>query len=111
MDLQSVKSSFILILTDFCAHICNHFYSSGGPQDTQDVNEEIKESLRAYGPPIVQGAISTILAVFPMFFLPSYILQSFTKMVMMVIGLGALHGLIVLPAIMGIVVRIQWEIK
>ena len=75
------------------------------------MNEEIKESLRAYGPPIVQGAISTILAVLPMITLPSYILQSFTIMVMMVIGLGALHGLIVLPAIMGIVVRIQWEIK
>lgn len=84
---------------DFCAHICNHFYTSH-QEEAIDVNEKIKESLSAYGPPIVQGAISTILGVLPMFYLSSYILQSFTKMVILVITLGALHGLMVLPALM-----------
>lgn len=73
---------------------------STSTENAIDVNEKIKGSLSAYGPPIVQGAISTILAVIPMFVLPSYILQSFTKMVTLVIGVGAFHGLIVLPAIM-----------
>ena len=88
--------------TDFCAHICNHFYSNHSSQETLDVKGKIKESLRAYGPPIVQGAISTVLAVIPMFWVPSYILQTFSKMVLLVIAEGALHGLIILPAIMAI---------
>ena len=91
---------FLCFFTDFCAHICNHFYSNH--QETPDVNEKIKESLRAYGPPILQGAISTVLAVIPMFWVPSYILLTFSKMVLLVIVEGALHGLIILPAIMAI---------
>ena len=94
------RSKIFLFFTDFCAHICNHFYSKH--QETPDVNKKIKESLRAYGPPILQGAISTVLAVIPLFWLPSYILQTFSKMVLLVVAEGALHGLIILPAIMAV---------
>ena len=92
----------LLFFTDFCAHICNHFYSNHSSQEALDVKGKIKESLRAYGPPIVQGAISTVLAVIPLFWLPSYILQTFSKMVLLVVAEGALHGLIILPAIMAV---------
>ena len=56
--------------------------------------------MTAYGPPIVKGAISTVLAVVPLFFIPSYIQQTFSKMVVLVIFCGALHGLIIIPAMM-----------
>ena len=58
--------------------------------------------MSAYGPPIVQGAISTIIATLPLFYIRSYILNTFAKMVLLVVGLGALHGLILLPSFMAL---------
>ena len=54
----------------------------------------------ALGLPIVQGAISTILGVIGLALAPSYIFLTFFKMVLLVIVLGALHGLILLPVLL-----------
>lgn len=54
----------------------------------------------ALGLPIVQGAISTILGVIGLALAPSYIFLTFFKMIMLVIVLGALHGLILLPVLL-----------
>lgn len=82
---------------DFSAHICYHFIThrteSGG-------SEPIRTSLYALGWPIVQGATSTIIGVFGLAFAPSYIFITFFKMILLVIVLGALHGLILLPVLL-----------
>lgn len=54
----------------------------------------------ALGLPILQGAISTILGVIGLALAPSYIFLTFFKMVILVIVLGALHGLILLPVLL-----------
>ena len=54
----------------------------------------------ALGYPILQGAISTILGVIGLALAPSYIFYTFFKMVLLVIVLGALHGLILLPVLL-----------
>ena len=54
----------------------------------------------ALGLPILQGAISTILGVIGLALAPSYIFLTFFKMVLLVIVLGALHGLILLPVLL-----------
>lgn len=54
----------------------------------------------ALGLPIVQGAISTILGVIGLALAPSYIFLTFFKMILLVIVLGALHGLILLPVLL-----------
>ena len=54
----------------------------------------------ALGYPILQGAISTILGVIGLALAPSYIFLTFFKMVLLVIVLGALHGLILLPVLL-----------
>ena len=67
----------------------------------------------ALGYPILQGAISTILGVIGLALAPSYIFLTFFKMVLLVIVLGALHGLILLPVLLSflgpgmIYIRIQ----
>ncbi|TRY68800.1 hypothetical protein TCAL_04674 [Tigriopus californicus] len=78
---------------DFSAHITHHFISSVD----MDPNERIKSSLEAFGMPIIQSALSTILGVMPLFFIDSYILQSFATMMTLVICLGTIHGLVFLP--------------
>ena len=59
---------------------------------------------------LIQGCISTVLAVLPLFLIRSYILHTFTKMVLLVIGLGALHGLVIIPAIMALLDNIGCQI-
>lgn len=78
---------------DFSAHITHHFISS----TDMDPNERIKSSLEAFGMPIIQSAFSTVLGVMPLFFIDSYILQSFATMMTLVICLGTIHGLVFLP--------------
>merc|ERR1719360_14545 len=64
------------------------------------VKERVKDSMYALGLPIVQGAISTVLGVIGLALAPSYIFLTFFKMVLLVIVLGALHGLILLPVLL-----------
>ncbi len=101
---------------DFSAHISYHFMSrknmpvrilSFGLKNvyyTQgsslQVKEIVKDSLYALGLPIIQGAISTILGVIGLALAPSYIFITFFKMVLLVIVLGAMHGLILLPVLL-----------
>eukprot|EP00095_Tigriopus_kingsejongensis_P010889 snap_masked-scaffold1216_size55193-processed-gene-0.1 protein:Tk10889 transcript:snap_masked-scaffold1216_size55193-processed-gene-0.1-mRNA-1 annotation:"hypothetical protein AaeL_AAEL001299" len=87
---------------DFSAHITHHFISSSEP----DPNERIMSSLEAFGLPIIQSALSTILGVLPLFFINSYILQSFATMMTLVICLGALHGLVFLPVGLSVMLRV-----
>ena len=59
----------------------------------------MKDSYAAFGPAILQGGISTILGVLPLFMIESYILNTFAYMVVLVVSLGLAHGLILLPMI------------
>jgi len=81
---------------DFSAHISYHFMS----RKDMPVKERVKDSMYALGLPILQGAISTILGVIGLALAPSYIFLTFFKMVLLVIVLGALHGLILLPVLL-----------
>ena len=46
------------------------------------------------------GAATTILAVLPLISHPSYVIITFTKMIILVIVLGLLHGLLLLPVLL-----------
>ena len=81
---------------DFSAHITYAFVSAGG--DTG--NERMCNALHALGYPIAQGALSTILGVVALGFSASYIFRAFFKTMLLVIFLGAFHGLLVIPALL-----------
>merc|ERR1719308_642789 len=82
---------------DFAAHISYHYLDSDGVPD-----DRVRNSLYGLGLPIVQGAVSTILGVIGLMIAPSYIFLTFFKMVVLVICLGALHGLFLLPVLLSI---------
>ena len=85
----------IFLGVDFCAHICHSYFHSNKPLKRQ----RIEECLASYGVPVFQGAISTILGVLPLLLCQSYILHSFTKMVILVVGSGLFYGIIVIPTL------------
>ena len=55
--------------------------------------------MRVYALPVLQSAFSTALVVAPLLVPSSYILRNFAKIVILIVFLGAVHGLIVLPAL------------
>lgn len=81
---------------DFSAHVSYHFMAA----DEESADERVRSSLTAFGTPIIQGGTSTILAVVVFSVMPSYILQSFVKMLLLVIVLGVVHGLFLLPVLL-----------
>uniref|UniRef100_A0AC34GN64 SSD domain-containing protein n=1 Tax=Panagrolaimus sp. ES5 TaxID=591445 RepID=A0AC34GN64_9BILA len=107
MTFWSVRLDFISMVTivmsigfcvDFAAHLAYNF--AKGKNLT--ASDRIRNALYAVGTPILQSASSTILGVSFMAFTESYIFRSFLKTIILVIVLGALHGLVVLPVLLTI---------
>uniref|UniRef100_A0A0N4ZGA0 SSD domain-containing protein n=1 Tax=Parastrongyloides trichosuri TaxID=131310 RepID=A0A0N4ZGA0_PARTI len=104
MTFWSVRLDFISMVTivmsigfcvDFAAHL-SYNYSKG---ENISPNKRIRTALYCVGTPIIQSATSTILGVSFMAFTESYIFKSFFKTIVLVIVLGALHGLVILPVL------------
>ncbi|XP_069953397.1 patched domain-containing protein 3-like [Cherax quadricarinatus] len=83
---------------DFSAHISYAYLAA--KVDTPD--ERVQECLYALGVPIVQGALSTILAISALLLAPSYIFITFFKTVFLVIFFGAMHGILLLPVLLSL---------
>lgn len=83
---------------DFTAHICYVYMSSR----CKKPKNRVREALYSLGLPIVQGSVSTILAVVPLLLAESYIFLVFFKMVFLVIFFGAMHGLFLLPVMLSL---------
>lgn len=60
----------------------------------------MRNALYAVGTPILQSGASTILGVSFMVTVDSYVFRSFLKTVILVILLGAIHGLVILPVLL-----------
>ncbi len=75
---------------DFSAHISYHFAKT----------KSISQSLYAVGVPIIEGALSTVIGVIGLAITPSYVFVTFFKMILLVVTLGALHGIFILPLLL-----------
>nr|XP_054772736.1 patched domain-containing protein 3-like isoform X1 [Lytechinus pictus] len=93
---------------DFSAHITYAFLSTKKCFDDHDqhhrklsvAERQAVMALYSLGMPIVQGALSTILATIVLVFSPSYIFRTFFKIMFMVMILGMVHSLIFLPVLL-----------
>ena len=81
---------------DFAAHISYHFVAS----PSNDSKESARDALGALGTPIVQGAVSTVLAVTVLSTADTYIFRTFFKLVFLVMLLGFFHAMAVLPVVL-----------
>jgi len=84
---------------DFSAHISYHYLAA---EEGKSPYERLGHCLYALGPPILQGAATTILSVLPILRHDSYVIQTFAKMIFLVIALGLLHSILLLPVLLSI---------
>ncbi|CAJ0581174.1 unnamed protein product, partial [Mesorhabditis spiculigera] len=105
MTFWSVRLDFISMVTivmsigfcvDFAAHLAYNFAKGEGIS----ADDRMRNALYAVGWPILQSATSTILGVSFMATAESYVFRSFLKTIILVITLGALHGLVILPVLL-----------
>ena len=82
---------------DSSAHISYHYLASPTyiPSSVR-----LADCLYAVGPPVFQGAFTTMLGVIPLMFVPSYIPRTFAKVVFLVIMLSLVHSLFLLPTLL-----------
>eukprot|EP00092_Neocalanus_flemingeri_P085324 GFUD01107363.1.p1 GENE.GFUD01107363.1~~GFUD01107363.1.p1 ORF type:complete len:394 (-),score=71.77 GFUD01107363.1:69-1157(-) len=82
---------------DFSAHVSYHYLAA---EEGLAPEARLAHCLYALGPPILQGAITTILSVLPLLRHQSYVIQSFSKMIFLVIFLALVHSLLLLPVLL-----------
>ena len=101
MDTISMINIIMCIgfCVDFTAHITYAFVSS----QMIERSDRVRDALYNLGMPILQGSMSTILAVVVLAASFSYIFRTFFKVMFLVILFGSLHGMFLLPVILSII--------
>ncbi|XP_071481621.1 patched domain-containing protein 3-like [Diadema antillarum] len=90
---------------DFSAHITYSFRTGRENYDGRHQNKLSVSSqhavmaLYSLGMPILQGALSTIIAIIVLYWSPSYIFRAFFKIMLLVMVFGMLHSLVFLPVL------------
>uniref|UniRef100_A0A0K0EN34 SSD domain-containing protein n=1 Tax=Strongyloides stercoralis TaxID=6248 RepID=A0A0K0EN34_STRER len=99
IDLDPISMATTLMAigfsVDFIAHISFHYYKS----DHDDRRERLIHALKSIAMPMIQAGSSTILSILVLALIHAYMVQVFVKVVTLVVGLGMIHGLIVLPIV------------
>uniref|UniRef100_F1KV12 Patched domain-containing protein 3 n=1 Tax=Ascaris suum TaxID=6253 RepID=F1KV12_ASCSU len=80
---------------DFATHVGYRIYRS----ECTDPDERISDALGAIGWPVVQGGVSTFLAIIVMMLVPSHVVRMFARTSILVVLTGLFHGVIILPVI------------
>ena len=86
------------ISVDYSVHICHAYLVSHGTRQ-----ERALKALSDLGGSVLNGGITTFLAILPLAFSNSYVFDVFFKMFALIIGFGLFHGLLVLPVILSLI--------
>ena len=82
---------------DSSAHISYHYLASPAYKPS---SVRLADCLYTVGPPVLHGACTTLVGVIPLMYVPSYIPQTFAKVVFLVIMLSLVHSLFFLPTML-----------
>lgn len=101
VDLDPISMATTLMAigfsVDFIAHITFHYYKG----QITDKRERLRHALVSIAWPMSQAGISTVLSLCVLAIIQAYMVKVFVKVVILVVGLGLFHGLIVLPVVFG----------
>merc|ERR1712038_592052 len=101
--MGSTILAFIGLSIEFTAHVASSFVLAKGTPE-----ERLAEVMRETYPAIIQGGVSTVLAILPMYFskilfITKYIGLPFSILVFV----GVFHGMVVLPGLLALSANIK----
>ncbi|KAM9308211.1 patched domain-containing protein 3 [Gastrophryne carolinensis] len=96
-NLDSISMINVVICIGFSVDFSAHIVYAWVINWKKNIDERVVDALHVLGYPIVQGALSTILATVALSMAQSYIFRSFFKVMLLVIVFGTLHGLFFVP--------------
>lgn len=112
VNLNTVSMINIVMCTGFCVDFAAHVVYAFSLTEGETGDERMRNALHKLGYPVVQGALSTILAVAPLGFASCYVFRSFFRTMFLVVVFSAFHGLFVIPALLSVVwVRVTGSSK
>ncbi|KAF8383096.1 ptr-15 [Pristionchus pacificus] len=80
---------------DFATHVGYRIYRS----EFSNPDDRIKDALGAMGWPVMQGGLSSLLAIAVMIVVPSNAVRMFARTSVLVVATGLFHGLFILPIV------------
>ena len=83
---------------DYSAHVGHCFMVKGG----NSKDDRATEALADIGSSVLNGALSTFLAVAVLLFSTSYVFKTLSTQFALTVGLGVLHGLVLLPVLLSL---------
>jgi Niemann-Pick C1 protein len=86
------------LCVDYSAHIAHAFIVSQGTREERAVN-----SLTSMGPAIINGGVTTFLALILLGFSQSHVFITFFKVFTLTVAFGLFHGVVFFPVILSIV--------
>ena len=92
---------------DFSAHICYHFVNC--PEE--NTNTKTGQCLGYLGHPILQGTLSTILAVVVLASSQEYLFFTFFKVVFLVMTFGFFHGVVFIPVMLSTITDLRRKVN
>jgi len=107
VSLDPVSLVGLIMCVGFSVDFASHFSYFFASCTENEVYEKIRSTLYAVGLPIVQGAVSSMIAAIPLYFVPSYSFVIAFKIVALVMIFSLLHALFVLPTILAIVDHVK----
>ncbi|PAV61632.1 hypothetical protein WR25_00660 [Diploscapter pachys] len=104
-DLDPIFMSAIIMSIGFSvdipSHISYHYYQTG--KETNNVVERLEKTVQCVGFPIMQASISTVLCVLSLFFVDLHMSRIFAQCMLLVVGIGTIHGMIIMPVIFSLI--------
>ncbi|CAD5215349.1 unnamed protein product [Bursaphelenchus xylophilus] len=102
VDLDPIVMSAAIMSIGFSvdipAHISYHYYKTGIDGKKTKVEDRLKECLKHIGFPVLEAGISTIICVMSLTLVELHMARVFAKTMVLVVGIGLVHGLLVIPS-------------